>query len=93
MTERNPILTMSDAGRYPAEIADALGLPLGKVYAVLRENRPKRRRKPRKLTSDVPRTVRGLAAKGIPVARIATLAKVSRAYVYRILAVDNHQSP
>lgn len=83
------IITMSDAGRYPAEIAERLKLPLGKVYAVLRAQRPKRQRKPRTLTSDIPRKVRGLAAEGIPARRIAVLCKCSRAYVYRILADAN----
>lgn len=86
------IVIMSDAGRHPAEIAERLKLSVGKVYAVLREQRPDRPRKPRTPTSDIPRMVLGLAAQDIPARRIAKLCKCSRAYVYRIIAEANESA-
>lgn len=81
------ILSLSDSGEHPQAIALALTLPAGRVYAVLRQHRPKRTRKPRVCTSDVPEKVRGLRfVCGYEPPRIAALLDVSRAYVYRILA-------
>lgn len=86
------ILELSDAGQHPAQIAAALPVSLGHVYATLREHRPDRPRKQRRATSDLPRMVRGLDAQGITVERIAVLLAITPAYVYRILSTSNTES-
>jgi transposase len=85
MNHTAAILSLHDAGKHPAEIAASLPVSLGYVYGVLRQHRSNRTRKARTSTSDTPRMVRGLAAQGIVVERIAVLVGCSRAYVYRIL--------
>lgn len=84
----NPITKLSDAGHHPAAIAKRLDVSLSTVYATLRRERPDRPRKPRPATSDLPRRIRILEAKGYKRARIATLLQVSRAYVYKVLATE-----
>jgi uncharacterized protein YggE len=86
MNHTAAILAAHDAGNDAQQIADALPVSLGYVYGVLRKARPTRPRKARTATSDTPRMVRGLAAQGIVVERIAVLCGVSKQYCYRILA-------
>lgn len=83
------VLELCDAGHTPAAIAARLGLTPGKVYAILRRERPGRKRAPRRRVSEVPARVKGLAAAGVGAARIAELLGVSRQYVYAILAVSS----
>lgn len=80
------VLTLCDQGRTPASIAAALTLHRGKVYALLRAERPFRKRAPRPLTSAVPARIAALRKAGVGAARIGRLLGVSRAYVYRALA-------
>lgn len=79
------ILQLADAGTSVADIAAAVDLTPGRVYGILRTERPDRTRSPRTRTSKVPNKVRALAAKGTKPARIAFVLGCSRAYVYRIL--------
>lgn len=80
------IVARSDAGEHPDQIAATLpGCTLGYVYTVLREYRPRRKRKPRRCTSDIPDKVRALDGAGIKQARIAFLLGITRAYVSKIL--------
>lgn len=86
MTDRTAsILTLADRGHTAPQIAAAEQCSTGYVYKLLREHRPKRVRKPRKQTSELPAKVRALAARDVGVARIAFLLDCSTAYVYRIL--------
>jgi len=78
------ILRMADAGESVDIIATAVGLKPGRVYMLLREHRPERRRK-RRRTSDIPRQVLILHSTGIKPRRIAFLLGVTRAYIYRVL--------
>lgn len=81
------VLTLCDRGLTPAAIQGEMpGVPMGEVYAILRQQRPDRARAPRPRTSDVPAAVLQLRAGGIRVGCIATLLGVSRAYVHRIIA-------
>jgi hypothetical protein len=80
------ILSLCDEGHTPAQIAAAMQLPAGSVYATLRVERPNRSRAPRRKTSGIPGQVLGLNAAGVAVGRIAGLLGISRTYVYRILA-------
>lgn len=80
------ILSLHDAGSDVATISRDIQRSTGYVYGVLRRERPNRTRKARTATSDTPRMVRGLAAQGIVVERIAVLCGCSKQYVYRILA-------
>jgi hypothetical protein len=80
------ILAAHDAGNDVQQIASDLDRSTGYVYSTLRAHRPNRLRKARTATSDCPRMVRGLAAQGIVVERIAVLCGVSKAYCYKILA-------
>jgi hypothetical protein len=80
------ILAAADAGTPVADIAAANKLSAGRVYSILREHRPDRARKARRTTSDIPRKVRGLKAKGMAPTRVAFLLGVTPAYVYRILS-------
>lgn len=80
------ILALCDAGQPPSAIAARLDLPLGPVYAILRQERPQRPRAARRRTSTIPAQVAALAAAGIGAARVASLLGISRAYVYRLLA-------
>lgn len=82
----NRILELNDAGKYAGEIAQACNVSAGYVYKVLREYRPDRPRKPRKLVSDIPVKVLALSAEKYRPAQIAALCGCSRAYVYCILA-------
>jgi DNA invertase Pin-like site-specific DNA recombinase len=86
VTDVSRIIALSDKGKFPAEIAAALDIPAGRVYHVLRAERPKRERKPRERTSNKRPKVLALHDKGIKPARIAFVLRVSRAYVYRILS-------
>lgn len=90
------ILALSDAGNYPADIAETVvwtdsagqrwtGASLTYVYRVLSRERPDRARKPRPRTSDKARKIKGLASRGIGRTRIAELCGVSRAYVHKVL--------
>jgi hypothetical protein len=91
------ILALSDAGRYPADIARSIrwtdtdgsartGASLTYVYRVLRTHRPDRPRAPRAATTDSARRIKGLASREIKRTRIAELCGVSRAYVHKVLA-------
>lgn len=80
------IVLHSDLGKTPAQIAAFCKVPVHKVYAILRRERPDRRRAPRPCTSAVPALVMGLAREGVKAARIASLCQCSCAYVHRILA-------
>ncbi len=84
------ILRLCDAGKHPGEIAAALDIPAGRVYAVLREHRPDRKRKPRAHTSVLRSQILALAAIGTKPARIAMLLNVTRQYVYKV--VDSQHS-
>jgi hypothetical protein len=86
MSDEAKIIALCDAGHVPGAIAATLSLPAGKVYTVLRRERPDRKRAPRTRTSDVPTRVRALYLVGIKPKRIAALCSVSNAYVYRILS-------
>jgi DNA-directed RNA polymerase specialized sigma24 family protein len=79
------ICEMSDFGHTPAQIAAATGVPAGRVYAVLRAQRPDRVRAPRRLTSLLPARVLALHGAGLRAKRIAELCGCSKAYIYRIL--------
>jgi hypothetical protein len=92
VTDAAQILSLCDAGETPAAIAAALSLPPGRVYAILRRERPNRTRAPRSPTSDKPRMMRGLAAAGIAPKRIAVLLEVAPAYVYRVLAQNGDRA-
>lgn len=85
MSKEAAILQRHDAGELVAAIATAESCSQGYVYGVLREHRPKRKRKPRKCTSDKPAQIRGLAATMKP-PRIAVVLGISEAYVYRVLS-------
>jgi uncharacterized protein (DUF433 family) len=81
------ILALCDAGHTPAQIAAAVpSATLAQIYAILRAERPSRKRAPRRRTSAIPAQVVALDAAGVKVARIAGLLGCSRAYVHRILA-------
>jgi len=83
VTTLDDILRLNDEGKFPADIATSLGITPGRVYTVLREHRPDRKRKPRPCTSNKPAMIRSLSAEKIKPSRIAFLLKCSRAYVYR----------
>lgn len=86
MNSRVPaIVALADAGTPASAIAAALDITVGRVYAVLREQRPGRKRKSRRHTSVVPDQVRGLVSGGIKPARVAVLLSITPAYVYRII--------
>jgi hypothetical protein len=86
VTDVSRIIALSDKGKFPAEIAAALDIPAGRVYHVLREERPKRERKPRERTSNKRPKVLELHRQGNQAgANCLRAAGVSRAYVYRIL--------
>lgn len=80
------ILALSDAGKTPAQIAAALPVKIGTVYAALREHRPARKCAPRTRTSAKRVQILGLLGQGITASRVAFLTDVSDKYVYRILA-------
>lgn len=88
MTTLADILKRHDRGEPVVTISRALDVTPGWVYQILREHRPKRQRKPQTRVSETRRTIQGLAAQGIPAARIVFLMqeKCSRQYVYRELA-------
>lgn len=86
MIPTDEILWRADAGITPAVIAETVGLPLAKVYRVLRLHRPDRPRTPRRRTSLVRPKALALHAEGLSVAAIAARLKVDEAWVYRILA-------
>jgi hypothetical protein len=79
------ITEMSDNGHTPAAISLATGIPAGRVYAVLRRERPNRARAPRRPTSPLPARVLALHGAGLRAGRIAELCGCSKAYIYRIL--------
>lgn len=85
-TTLSRILTRHDRGEPVAAISAALDLSAGYVYGVLRRERPKRARKPRELTSDMPRMIRGLAAQRIRPSRIAVVLGITRQYVSKVLS-------
>ena len=85
MTTTDKILKRHDKGEDVATIAKALGVSAGYVYSALREHRPRRARKPRATTSDIPRMIRGMADQGIAQSRIAVVLGISRQYVSRVL--------
>lgn len=81
------ILAMFDSQHHAEQIAAALGVTKGRVYAVLREHRPDRERKPRRRVSALPARIRGYhSGHGIEPSRIAVLLGVSRQYVHKILS-------
>lgn len=79
------ILAAADAGHDVAAIAAAHDTSVSKVYALLREYRPGRARKPRRRSSQKRAMILGLAAKGHEADRVAFLAQCSKAWVYRVL--------
>lgn len=87
MTKPNldKILTRADRGESVEAIAKALDLTAGHVYSVLRRERPKRTRKPRATTSDLPRMIKGLYRQGHKPARIAVVLGITRQYVSQVL--------
>lgn len=88
-TTRVDILSRNDAGQDVPTIAAALGVTLGYIYGVLREERPNRPHGNRgRRKSELRTMILGLRAQGILPARIAFLMKkkCARQYVYRILA-------
>lgn len=87
-TTLEKVLTRHDRGEPVATISQALDVTPGWVYQILREHRPKRKRKAQTRVSETRRTIRGLAAQGIAPARIVFLMqeKCSRQYVYRELS-------
>ena len=82
-TTRDLIVTLDEQRVSVADIAKRTQLSVGRVYSVLRVERPERKRSPRPRTSDLPAKIKALAAQEIKPARIALLLNVSRAYVYR----------
>jgi len=78
-------LALADAGATVPQLCAASGLKPTRVYALLREHRPGRPRKPRRRTSDVPMKIRGLVATGIKPTRVAFLLGITPAYVYKVL--------
>jgi hypothetical protein len=80
-------LTLADGGADVPALREASGLQTSRVYGLLREHRPDRKRKARRPTSRIPDMVRALAALPKPPSapRIAELAGVTPAYVYQIL--------
>lgn len=87
---RTHILKLHDSGKHAPEIATLLDVSKGYVYGILREDRPKRKRKPRDRTSRLREMILGLHNQGIPPARIAFLLQRSckRQYVYRVLSEE-----
>jgi transposase len=77
------ILSRFDAGTSAMAIATALGVSEGYVYGVLRRERPNRKRKPRRRTSQKPKQIQALAKAGADANRIAKMLGCSKAYVYR----------
>lgn len=88
MTTREQVLALHDKGKHVPAISAELGVTPGYVYGILREDRPKRKRKVRERTSELRTMILGLRAQGIEPARIAFLMqkKCKRQYVYWILA-------
>lgn len=84
-TTLDKILTRADRGEPVTKIADALSLSPGYIYGVLRAERPKRQRKARETTSDMPRMIRGLQRAGLKPARIAVVLGITRQYVSKVL--------
>jgi hypothetical protein len=80
------ILALHDAGQTVSAIASSANVSQGYVYALLRAERPERKRAPRTRTSEVPAKIRFLSEQGIGAARVAVLLGVSRAYVYRVIS-------
>lgn len=87
------ILSRHDRGEDVATISRAVAKSFGFVYAVLREHRPDRARKPRTRTSEKRRLIVGLLARGIKAPRVAFLARCSNAYVYRLSDEERHRAP
>ncbi len=84
-TPVSKILTRHDRGESVATIAAALSLSPGYIYGVLRRERPKRQRKARVTTSDLPRMIVGLHRQKIKPARIAVVLGITRQYVSKVL--------
>jgi len=85
-SQAEKIVRRSDRGEHPDAIAEALGVSLSTVYSVLRELRPKRKRKPRPCTSDIPDIIRALyREKKMKPRRISEVLGITRAYVYKCL--------
>lgn len=78
------ILSLADQSEPVSAIADACRVSPGYVYGVLRTYRPNRTRKPRTRTSEKRKLILGLLARGHLAPRVAVLAQVSNAYVYRL---------
>lgn len=78
------ILSLHDGGHSVAIIAADAEVSPGYVYGVLRQHRPARSRKPRTRTSEKRKLILGLLARGHLAPRVAVLAQVSAAYVYRL---------
>lgn len=85
MSSTEQICELSDAGHFPGQIADLLGITKGRVYDVLRKMRPNRARKPRQRVSLLPAQIKSLHSIGTPVPRIAQLLGITSAYVYKVL--------
>jgi hypothetical protein len=78
------ILKRHDHGDSVSTIAAAESVSFGYVYSTLRQHRPKRPRQRRTRTSEKRKLILGLLAGGIAAPRVAFLASVTPAYVYRL---------
>lgn len=78
------LLRDADAGMLVADLARRYSLPPGRVYSLLREHRPDRRRSPRTRTAALPVQIRGMLGLGLRPARVAFLLGITRAYVYAV---------
>jgi DNA invertase Pin-like site-specific DNA recombinase len=86
MTAIEEILARTDAGQDVAMIADALDLSQGYVYGVLREHRPKRKRKTHRQWSHYRDEIVRLAKEeGMNAPEIADELNITRACVYKWL--------
>lgn len=80
------VLALHDSGQHAEQIANALDVPRGRVYAVLREHRPDRERKPRRRVSGLPAQIYfKRTVEGVKPCQIAKALQVSRQYVHKVL--------
>jgi hypothetical protein len=82
-------LVLADQHVDADELCVRAGIRKSRVYGLLRQHRPDRARKPRRLTSTVPDAVRALAALPTEPQRIAYLLNITPSYVYQILATKD----
>lgn len=79
------IIRRVDAGQPPKDIAPALNVDRHRLYDVLRQYRPRRKRSRRPLVSARRPLALALWQEGVRAARIAELLQISRARVYKLL--------